>query len=198
MHLIKTYRRDNAGVLHYLECWEDRTTLFIHEGRVGTKGRTRTRTARHRRYPDNPTMAALVAEFRARAATEGYRELTDDERGLLVVQILLTGDGLSDGLGDGADALVVEDLPDALDDYVGWRGVGHCDGNDLGNGKVNLFLPVADTALGVRVVRRFLTGFGAPQPVLIATREPAAVDPDADYVVAWARRKADRATFSLF
>lgn len=191
--MIKTYRHDSAGVLHYLECWDDGTTVFIHEGKVGTKGRTRTRMSRDRTRPDNPTKKELVAEFRTRAEDEGYREFSDDDHGWLALQILL----FSDDLSHGADIRVFDNLPDGLNDYVGWRGVGHYDGNDIGGRKVNFFLPVLDTAVGVTVVRRFLTGFGAPQPQLIATREPATVNPRADYEVAWAKRKGDRDRFSL-
>jgi hypothetical protein len=193
VNVIKTYRHDGAGVLHYLECWNDRTSFLVHEGKVGTKGKCLSHVIRHRTFPSSPTREEHLAAFWARATSEGYAELSDDDHGSLVLQVKV----LSDDLSDDHDLPVLDDLPDALNNYIGWRGVGHYDGNDVGRGKINFFLPVVDTASAVTVVRRFLKEFDTHQPLLIATRPPKSVDPSADYEVAWSQRKSDRENFSL-
>ena len=191
--MIKTYRRDEAGALHYLECWDHNSTFYVHKGKVGTKGQSLTRVLKGRNRPTSPTLQESVDSFRTEAAAKGYAELAGDDRGWLVLQVTL----LSEDLSHEADLRVFDELPDAINDYVSWRGVGHYDGNDIGGGKINFFLPVADNEIAVKVVRRFLKEFGAPQPMLIATRAPVSSDPEADYTVAWAQRKGDRESFSL-
>ncbi|MDT0269812.1 hypothetical protein RM844_26355 [Streptomyces sp. DSM 44915] len=195
MAVIKTYRRDDDGVLHYREAWSERGGVRTHEGKAGTKGRHRHHATRSRTRPDRPTATEFLRTFTEAAVADGYQRVPADRHGWVVLQCWTHSADLSH---PDDDRLFAEGQ-DALDEYLGWRGVGHCDGNDVGGrpptgydlaGTVlNLFCPVVDTALGVRVVRGFAREFGLSQLHVVGAREPGAESP---YVLAWSPRRRDR------
>lgn len=200
MAMIKTYRRDGDGTLHYREAWSERGLVRTHEGKVGTKGRSSTHPTRSRTRPDEPTATEYLRSFTAQAERDGFLPVPDDEHGWVVLQCWT----YSPDLTHPEDHRLFEEGQDALDDHLGWRGVGHYDGNDLGgtppaehdlDGTVlNLFCRVVDTALGVRAVRGFAREFGVTPFHVVAAREPGE---DSPYVLAWSPRKRDK-TFDLF
>ncbi|MEE2060222.1 hypothetical protein [Rhodococcus artemisiae] len=200
MAMIKTYRRDDDGVLHYREAWSEKSGVRTHMGAVGTKGRTRFHSTRSRTWPDKPTATEFLHDFTEESAADGYFPVPDDDHGWVVLQCwTFTAD-----LSHPDDQRLFEQGQDALDEHLGWRGVGHYDGNDLGgkppagydlHGTVmNLFCKVVDTGLGVKVVRSFARAFSLTPYHVIATREPG---DDNDYVLAWSPRKRDK-DFDLF
>lgn len=202
MGLIKTYRRDEAGVLHYREAWKDRSLLVVHEGKVGTKGKTSHQSTKGRPvYRQHlPTMGERIRAFEEQAAADGFRQVPDDEQGWVVLQCWTHSPDLS----HPDDARLFEEGADALDGYLGWRGAGHYDGNDLGGSPpaayelagtvLNMFCKVVDTEPGVEVVRGFAREFGLTQLHVIASREPGE---DSPYTLAWSPRKRDK-EFDLF
>lgn len=193
MAMIKTYRRD--GELHYREAWSDRGGVWTHEGRLGTKGKSRFHSTRSRTWPDKPTATEFLRAFAEEAAAAGYHPIPDDRHGWVVLQCWTRSPDLSH---PDDDRLFAEGQ-DALDQYLGWRGVGHLDGNDLGGGPpdgagvegtvLNLFCRVVDTAVGVKVVRRFAREFGLGPHHVIGAREPGA---DTPYTLAWSPRRGDK------
>lgn len=200
MAMVKTYFRDEAGVLWYREIWRDGNIMVRHEGKAGTKGKSSTKSVRTRTWPSNPTATEQFAAFREQAIADGYAELSDEQMGTVVLQVWTATPDLS----DPDDAWVLDAGEDALNEHLGWLGLGHCDGNDIGglppaaSGRegtvINLFCPVVDTALGVKALRRFVSAHDLAPHCAIATREP---DPDAEYVLAWAPRKSVAEQFSL-
>ncbi|WP_420114959.1 hypothetical protein [Pseudactinotalea sp.] len=197
MAMIKTYRRDDAGALHYREAWTERSGVRIHEGKVGSKGKNRFTSARSRTWPTYPTATEIMRTYTEEAAAEGFHPVDGDAHGWVVLQVWLASPDLS----DPEDSRLFDEGQEALDEYLGWRGVGHYDGNDIGastnpdeSGTVlNLFCKVVDTALGVKVVRGFAREFGVTGRHLVASREPSE---DSPYVLAWASSKKDK-TFTL-
>ena len=87
---------------------------------------------------------------------------------------------------------------DAFDGYLRWRGVGGCDGNDLGCAPprmpdgvvVNWFCQVVDVDLPVLALRSFARSVGMGSLHVIGRREPGV---DSDYVLAYSPRKSDTA-----
>jgi hypothetical protein len=195
MAMIKTYRRDGEGTLRYREAWSDKGGVWTHEGSVGAKGRSRLRPTRSRTRPDDPTATEFLREFTEEAAAAGYLPVPEDRYGWVVLQCWTHSPDLS----HPEDDRLFEAGQEALDQYLGWRGVGHLDGNDIGgsppagrgrNGTVvNLFCRVVDTALGVKAVRGFAREFDLGPHHVIGAREPGE---DAEYVLAWSPRKQDR------
>lgn len=199
MTLIKTYRRDEDGILFYREAWKDGSAFFRHEGKAGTKGKRQNRAIQSRTRPDKPTLAEYVRAFKEEAAADGFAEIPEDAQGWVVLQVWTRTADLS----DPRDAWLLDEGQEALDDHLGWLGLGHVDGNDLGgtppdesgaNGTVlNLFCKVVDTTLGVKAVRSFATRHDLPPDCVIAAREAG---DDTDYVLAWTPRRSIK-TFHL-
>lgn len=199
MPMVKTYRRDEAGVLHYREVWSDKGGVWTHAGKVGTKGKSRFHSAKSRTWPNRPTATEFIRGFTEDAAADGYQTLPDEQHGWVVLQCWTHSSDFS----HPADQRLFDEGQDALDQYLGWRGVGHLDGNDIGGAPpaehgldgtvLNLFCRVVDTAVGVKVVRGFAREFDLTTSHVIGKREP---DADAPYVLAWSPRRQDK-TFRL-
>ncbi|MEJ1091278.1 hypothetical protein [Microbacterium istanbulense] len=195
MSVIKTYRRDDEGALHYLEAWRDGGVFTIHEGKVGTKGSTVRKVIRNRTSHYKPTYTEYVATFRERAAAEGYREIPEDEQSWVVLQIWTHSDDLS----HPDDASAFADAAGLLDEQLGWWGVGHCDGSDVGgeppagsgsDGTVlNFFCPVVDVPIGVAALRRVARQLKLSQRWVIGARDPG---DESEYYLAYSSRKRDR------
>lgn len=196
MTLIKTCRRDEGGALHYREAWDDGRAFLRHEGRVGTKGRRRNWAIRSTTRPDKPTAAEYFRAFREEAAADGFTELADEDLGWAVLQV----QAATAGLGDPDDGWLLEDGAEALSDHLGWLGVEHYDGYDVGSAAsapdgtvVNLFCRVVDIPIGVRALRSFATRHGLPPRCLVAPREPG---DESEYALAWSPVRSAKA-FSL-
>lgn len=195
MAMIKTYRRDGDGVLHYREAWSETGGVRTHEGKVGAVGKTRFHPTRSRTWPQRPTATEFLRSFEEEAAADGFHEVPSERHGWVVLQCWTRSPDLS----DPDDSRILDEGEAALDQYLGWRGVGHCDGNDIGGNPphgydldgtvVNLFGRVVDTALGVKVVRGFARAFDLTPWHVIATREPG---DDSPYVLAWSPRRRDK------
>lgn len=182
------------AALHYLEGWTDKGSFVTHRGKVGTVGTTTRRAIQRAKRPTSPSLAEHVAGLRARADELGYREFGADEHALVVLQVWTHTDDLS----HDDDARLLPGLIDGLDEYLGWRGVGHCDGNDIGGVRpdgvaggtvVNVFCPVVDAEIGVRLLRRFAREYPVPQRHVIGVRPPG---PD-EFTLAYSPRKSDTA-----
>ncbi len=193
--MIKTYRRDGDDALHYREAWNDGDGVWTHEGKVGTKGKSRFHTTRGPARPNRPTATEFIRAFTEDAAADGFHPVPDDQHGWVVLQCWTHTPDLS----HPDDDRLFEQGQDALDQYLGWRGVGHYDGNDLGGDPpaeyelegtvLNLFCRVVDTALGVKIVRRFAREFDVTSKYVIGAREPGA---DTPYRLAWSPRRQDK------
>lgn len=189
--MIKTYRRDEAGALHYREVWDVKGGVVVHQGKVGLKGRSRTHGA--------------TGEFRDRfveqAAADGFLPVPDGEHAWVVLQCWL----FSEDLSHPDDVWIREKGNEALDEYLGWRGLGHLDGYDIGGSspgsepgydgpKLNLFCKVVDGPLAVKALRGFIRAYRRPSAYVIGLRQPGEETP---YELAYSPRKSDT-DFSLF
>ncbi|MGO1591546.1 MAG: hypothetical protein ACTHW1_00085 [Ancrocorticia sp.] len=202
MAQIKTYRRDEEGILHYREAWTDKSSFRTHFGEVGTKGTAKAQTVRGTALyrQDKPTATQYMRMFKEEAHADGYAEITDEDHGWAVLQVWTHTPDFS----HPDDARLLPEGEEALNDFVGWYGIGHCDGYDVGGTPpaihkldgtvVNYFCKVVDTEISVKVLRIFTRKFGITQKFVIGTREPGE---NTDYVLAWSPRKRDKG-FNLF
>lgn len=89
MVLLKTYRREEGGTLLYREAWSDGNLFIVHEGKVGTKGRTRSLSTKGKPlYRQHlPTMGQRAKDFRAEAEADGFTEVADEDHGWVVLQV---------------------------------------------------------------------------------------------------------------
>lgn len=195
--MTKTYRRADDGVLHYREVWDVEGGVLLHRGQVGRTGRSEVRGG-----AEGSRTGAAAEEardlFLARARADGYAEVPDDELWWAVLQCWL----FSPDLSHPADDWIMGEGHEALDEYLGWRGLGHLDGNDLGGTspagyegpKLNLFCRVVDGPLAVGALRGFVRKYRLPSAYVIGLRAPGDAS---EYEFAYSPRKSDT-VFELF
>lgn len=194
MAMTKTYRRDDDGVLHYLEAWTEPGGLTVHRGKVGTKGRTTRRSTRSRHFPSSPTAKERMREFVVEAEAEGYRVASEGDWSTVVLQVALH----SIGRTHPDDRRLTMQGSIELDQRLGWRGLGQVDGIKQGGPPPEyaqdqattwqIFCEVVDIPLGVKTVRQFAREW-ATQPFVVGSRGPG---PDDDYELAWAASRRIR------
>jgi hypothetical protein len=137
--LEKLYRTVD-GQTQYWEYWAlKKNTFTVHTGDLGTRGKSRTV-----RGP----MAPRVAKARA----QGFAPISEDAHHLLVVEYTLEGWGRDDDLGKR------HALEERLNETLGWTGLGHCDGGDIGSGAMACYLVVVDVDVAKRVIEDDLKG----------------------------------------
>ncbi len=195
MTLLKTYRRDDDGVLHYLEAWDHGKEFVVHEGKVGHQGRTKTSKIEPEssRTGRGLSLDEHWEAFRKRVQAEGFAEVPGDEHGWVILQVwTFTAD-----LSHPSDVWIFDKGQDALDGHIGWLGVGHFDGNDIGGDPpspyeegtvLNLFCKVVDAELGVKALRSFARKFNIPSRYVIAARGSGE---ESEYKLAFSPRKSD-------
>jgi hypothetical protein len=145
--LYKLSRDGSAAYYH--EAWLDGASnkIIEHFGRIGTRGRTR------RRLPDRSLGAREnVERILAKAVADGFRPIDEEDRAWLIVEYEV------DGWGSRADLEKRHRLEDALDEILGWTGLGCCDGGSIGSGTMEVACPVVRYDLAEKVVGDALAG----------------------------------------
>jgi hypothetical protein len=143
--MVKLYRK-TGGDLFYDEVWIDEAnTVSRHAGRCGERGAIE-RASHPDRLSGRAAMAAIVAEIRA----AGFRPIPDSRHVTLVIDLFPERRDQS-GLLDCRHA-----LEERVDQELGWLGLGHCDGGDIGVGEASLFCPVVSYPLAAEAMRRLL------------------------------------------
>lgn len=146
--MLKLYRT-KSGVKEYWEAWATPSEITIHWGKLGEDGRTRELSATPGINP-NETIERESKPLRA----AGFKALKRTERHSVVIQYQIPGQGSS---GDLDKRIKVEEL---MNDRLGWTGLGHCDGGDIGSGSMNIFCYVADIEIAESVIVRELKSNG--------------------------------------
>jgi hypothetical protein len=57
-----------------------------------------------------------------------------------------------------------------MNECLGWSGLGHCDGGDMGSGQMNVFCYVVDAAIAERVIVNDLKEHALLDGAVIAQR----------------------------
>jgi hypothetical protein len=138
--LLKLYKATAKGT-HYWEAWSDRGQLAVHEGKLGTKGKSRLV-----RPPRGTTLKQLLASLAKEQRAAGYAEIPTDDHHWIVVQYQLKS------WGSAKDLDKAEKVEALLNECLGWTGNGHCDGHDIGSGEMNVFAVVVDPKLGAKTI----------------------------------------------
>lgn len=138
---FKLYRLGD-GRIDYREAWIDDEKVVEHWGTCGTEGETQ----RHR--PENPQ--SLLLAIQAEAAESGYDEIELSRHRCVVAFRQVSDMGTDDELETRYA------LQAALDERLGWLGLGHCDGGASGGGAMEVFCFVVDARLGLDAVSEVL------------------------------------------
>jgi len=130
---FKLYRR-TSGSLEYHEAWPGDGVVMEHWGRCGDGGEVREHPATTDRQ-----VGRVLAEIETGARRAGFRPVAPSRHTALVVEYEMpTGGSAGPTTPDRAE------LEEALDQLVGWLGLGHCDGGSTGSGTMEVFLDVVD------------------------------------------------------
>lgn len=142
--MIKLYKRDTCGGLVYHEAWTTDDGVLEHWGIVGSVGEHRIHpaeaAAESNGDPDAP-IAVVLAESRA----QGFAELPDDSHHTLVIEYELSSD-------DPRQIERREALEGDLDEFLGWTGLGCCEGGDTDDGTLEVFCRVVDFDVAAKAI----------------------------------------------
>lgn len=144
--MIKLYKRI-GNELHYHEAWVTDDAVIEHFGSCGDRGQTR----KHELGPDLDEDEALESTLAA-ARAQGFEELEEDGLVVLLVEYPVNGMGSSD------DVTKRHAVQDALNEALGWSGIGHVDGGSIGSGTMEVCCMVADAGIARRVIEARLKG----------------------------------------
>lgn len=128
--MLKLYKDTPEGLV-YWETWENDRTHTIHWGKVGEVGDSK-------KLPISlfkNSKRVIRQEIKARR-DEGYAER--EELDVLIIQFRL------DNWGNSSDLERRQKIESLMNECLGWTGLGHCDGGDIGSGTINIFCLVVD------------------------------------------------------
>lgn len=145
--MIKLYKFVENKGLHYKEMWFDnqKNVIVIHSGKVGYIGKCE----------EISIAVEHVEKYSERFVSEcnqqGYINLHDDDLCWLVIQYPLKSE-----FGNKRDAWLKDKVYEYLQSHLGWYGLGHVDGFDIGNKKLNIFCKVVDEEKAVSSIKTCL------------------------------------------
>lgn len=164
--MLKLYKlRD---MTRYWEAWNTDTEVTIHWGIVGETGETRDIPLRSGENPNS-----IIEREAKQPKKEGYRKIPPSKSFRLVIQFRV------DGMGSTIDLEKRIRVENLMSECLGWRGLGHCDGGDLGSGTMNIFCFVVDATKALpRVVHELKANGLDDGAVLAVGSEPTVVWPE--------------------
>jgi predicted DNA-binding WGR domain protein len=152
--MIKLYKQERDGV-RYWEAWSTSQKVTIHWGELGKEGETREIA-----LGDDDAVEIIEKEAEA-SRNAGYQTLPNELHEQLIIQYRIIGMGTVDDFDKRTK------IEDAMNECLGWGGLGHCDGGDIGSGAMNVFCHVVDAKLSINRVVKALEELGVQKGALI-------------------------------
>jgi len=129
INAMKLYKRDGDKILFW-ETWDiDDKSGAINQGTVGEVGQYRV------------IESGLSKGFRKVIQKEldvffdnGYQEVDIEDHYTLLIEYLV------DGMGTPEDVEKQTRLEDRMNEFLGWNGLGHCDGGSIGSGTMEVWM----------------------------------------------------------
>jgi hypothetical protein len=165
--MLKLYRTTESGT-EYWEAWNTATEITLHSGKLGDRGQNRKLPIEPGVHPSD-TIKREAKPFRA----AGFEPIKQSDLRCVVIQYKVDGHGTTDDLDK---RVRIEDL---MNECLGWTGLGHCDGGDLGSGTMNVFCYVVDSGIAQRVIADELKSQALVEGAVIAEQF------EDDYKVLW-------------
>jgi len=134
--MIKLYKA--GDVTRYWEAWNTSTKITIHWGILGETGESREIAL----SPEDDPNKIILREAK-QPRNDGYRKIATSKLQRLVIQYQVQG------MGNSEDLKQRERIEHLMNECLGWRGLGFCDGGDIGSGTVNIFCLVVDAKVAV-------------------------------------------------
>ena len=135
----KLYKRVD-GVLYYHEAWAHGGVLVEHWGVVGERGKTRKTTLKE------TSGEHAIAEALRPDREDGFAPVSTNDHVRLLIEYKV------DGFGAGTDLDKRHAVEDRLNETLGWRGLGICDGGSIGSGTMEVCCFVVDFEIAKRVI----------------------------------------------
>ena len=137
--MLKLYK-EVAGKLNYWETWDkDDQTAVVHWGVVGEKGESKE------------IKSGLFSNFRKKVQEEidnkikeGFSDVNNIHKLVIEYQV--------DGHGTKEDLEKRHMLEGKMDELLGWRGLGHCDGGSIGNGTMEVLCFVVSFDIAKNII----------------------------------------------
>lgn len=147
INAMKLYKRDGDKILFW-ETWDiDDKSGAINQGTVGEVGQYRV------------IESGLSKGFRKVIQKEvdvffdnGYQEVDIDDHYTLLIEYLV------DGMGTPEDVEKQTRLEDRMNEFLGWNGLGHCDGGSIGSGTMEVCCYVIDFKTAKHAIAEDLAG----------------------------------------
>jgi len=144
--MIKLYKKVD-GRWHYHEAWAHDGQVTEHWGIVGEDGTTRDHDIPEDQSEEEAVSAALDS-----ACDDGYEEVDLDDHAILIIEFAV------DGFGTPEDLEKRYRLQDRMNQTLGWKGLGHCDGGSIGSGTMEVACFVIDFEKAKSIVEQDLMG----------------------------------------
>jgi hypothetical protein len=135
--VLKLYKK-TKDVTRYWEAWNVEDEITIHWGTLGERGETRTAKVEPGTSPKS-----IITRDSKPLKNEGYKTIPVSRLAQVVIQYQIDGMGTTDDLDK---RIRVENL---MNESLGWRGLGHCDGGDIGSSTMNVFCYVVDASIAI-------------------------------------------------
>jgi hypothetical protein len=165
--MLKLYRTTASGT-EYWEAWNTTTKITVHWGKLGDQRESRE-------LPLEPGVlpSGVIRREAKPIRAAGFKPLKRTELRSLVIQYKVDERGSTD---DFDKRVEVENL---MNECLGWTGLGHCDGGDMGSGEMSIFCFVVDASVAEGVIVRELKSHGFLDGAVIAQRT------EDEYQVLW-------------
>ena len=138
--MVRLYRTI-GGVTEYWEAWITATDVTIHWGRLGEQGESREMPHEAGLHPSK-----IIEREAKPIRAAGFKPIKTKDLHSVVIQYEVIEHGT---VKDHDRRAQVEER---MNECLGWCGLGHCDGGDMGSGQMNVFCRVADAAIAEQVI----------------------------------------------
>lgn len=182
--MVKLYKMGIDG-LYYAECWNNDDGATEHTGKVGSRGKSK-----EVKYDD---WEVFIKEFIGRYEEQGYHAWSEDEEVWIVAQFPMKK------FEPSKRELALRDLAESvLNEKLGWTGLGHVDGWEMGRTfdseesfVLNIYSVVVDRELGIKIIKEELQRNLDCSRLKIAVRDAGAED----YALVYSANKDDQEFF---
>ena len=143
--IVRVYKRDDEGVLHFREAWfdEEYSQFVMNFGVVGHQSKTEETDV-----ADAAAADALLDAFAVQCAEDGYAEIPDEEQSWVVAQF-----ALKTREGTERDRYLAEKAKDSLVSHLAWRGLGTVDRSEFTDFKLNIFCLCPDANKAANAIK---------------------------------------------
>lgn len=187
--MFKLYKKDNKGSLLYAEAWAtEEGNAIIHTGKVGSVGKSDEFVITERFDSE----AAFLQQSEQLYKDKGYTALPDSEKYWLVLQY-----EMKSLKGSKRDHWLKEKVADYLNHDLGWKGLGHVDGFDMGKqisreGKfaLNIFMVVCYKEKAIAAVKKCTKDYRLDYTRIKIASRP--YDSDESYLLEYSAKKNDQ------